>query len=178
MKLFELFLLLELKGGRYETAEAGYINSTTGEVLEIRGFDLPHSSVIARDPHKFNIPPQMAHRLPDPNNEEEVEEWSHDNDGYAGPWQHVAYQSGWVRFYEHFSYHTFSGYPKDLIATLSLPGVIKAIVAQARTDPETSILIDIIADKPGGTAARGAITKEIHSAGDIVDVRKQIEKYV
>ena len=179
MKLFEILqILLELKGSRYETNEAGYIHSQTGEVLTPQFSLDPHSSIVARNPERFAIPKHMADELPDPNDQHEISAWALDNDGFAGPWQHAAYQAGWVRFYKHMGDHNLSGYPHHLLAALSMPGVMKTIAVGAREDPNTRMMVDVVhPNDTEATVETGSIFEPIHSVGDIVKVKKQIERF-
>ena len=178
MKLYEI-LLIEIKGDRNGTNNAGYIHANTGEVLEVKGEMQPHSSVVALHPDKFNVPQHMREELPDVTDYGELTDWAMDNDGYGGPWQHVAYQSGWVRFYKHMGDHNLSGYPRDLVAALTLPGVVKTIATEARRDPHTRMIIDIIHPTDTNYSVEtGDVFEPVYSIGDIIKIRKQVERYV
>ena len=168
MKLFELFLL-EYKGDKIAQAPRGYINSRTGEVLSTEG-NLPHSSIIATHPEKFNLTRGMQEELP---REHEIVNWSFRNDTFAGPWQHAAYETGWVRYSSQGRFFNLSGYPEDLKAILSMPGVIITIVNTSREYGVADVSVDIIV--PNYHSVFDSYKQPVKSAGDVVKLKDRIK---
>ena len=165
MKLYEIFLnLFELRGDRYADVKIGYIHSKTGEVIPSDP-NKPHVTLIALHPQKFNVPQNMRHLLPPPPDAKEIFYWADENDALDGPWQHVAYEAGWVR-YVHFGWtHGFSGYKEGLANALSLPGVVRTIIRHSREDPMVNIMVDIVSPDVGGDI--DSDQQDVRSAGDV-----------
>ena len=168
MKLRDIFLF-EYKGDKLAQIDRGYIHSRTAEILPSVG-GLPHSSIVATHPEKFNMLRRMQEELP---RREELESWSYSNDEFAGPWQHVAYAAGWVRFNNYDRYFNFSGYPDDVKAMLAMPGVIRTIVNVAREYGTAEVAGDIIV--PNYSSIFDSFEGTIKTAGDVARLKDQIK---